>query len=170
MHKTIEKINQFDQSHPYVTSIGRGALRFAAGKVIQRVGDKIGVPLRHGRADDPGREEIFSKHPALSVIGMTTLVPAGEELVWRHMPTKLSEHLSDNPKTQEAIQMGMMSLFMAQHMGKDGIPIQHLGSAANLQNIYNRHGYVAATLAHVTNNTLAVADYAYKKHRTKHSN
>lgn len=165
LSKSVETVRQFDTDHPYISSVGRGALKFATGKAIQYAGKKAGVDIRHGRSQDTKRNELFEKHKILSAVGMSVIVPAAEELFWRHGPAKITEHFTDNQRIHRAVQIGMLALFTAQHAGKDGLPLNQMLGGANYQDIYNRHGFAKSTLSHITNNTLAVASHVIEKQR-----
>jgi membrane protease YdiL (CAAX protease family) len=165
--KPLETLRQFDDKHPYITSIGAGALHFALGTAITAAGDKVGLSLRHGRHNSDGvTADIFEKHPALSAIGLSTIVPLGEELFWRHGSALLSERLSDESRLKKLIPLGTLALFTAQHVGKDGIPLPQMIGGAISQERYNKHGLLHSTIAHATNNTLAVASHIIQQRRT----
>ncbi|MFI5212583.1 MAG: CPBP family intramembrane glutamic endopeptidase [Candidatus Saccharimonadales bacterium] len=165
--KPLETLRQFDDKHPYMTSIGAGALRFVLGAAITTAGDKVGLSLRHGRHTSSGTTtDTFEKHPILSAVGVSTIAPLGEELFWRHGAALIGEHFPDDSRLKSLMPLGSLALFAAQHAGKDGVPIPQLIGGALYQQRYNKHGLLHSVIAHATNNSIAVASYAMKKRRS----
>lgn len=145
--------------HPIATGIATGVALYGANKVIRKVGESIGVPLRHGRANNEHREEIFRKHPYLSALGITAVTPLTEELTFRTFPEKLAEKYPDRSRL---IGLGALTLFTLGHVGKDGIPVPQALSGAAYSKLHKSGGLKAAYTAHATHNLLAVIDYAHK--------
>lgn len=167
LRQSLDVIDTFETTHPYVSAVAAGALHFAAGNAITHLGDKAGVSLRHGRSKSAVRTAVFEHHPVLSAVGLSVAVPVAEEIFWREAPARIAERFPDQPNIQRAIKLGVVALFALQHAGKDGVPVNQAIGGVLYQHLHDKNGVGASILAHTTNNTLAVGQHILKNYRSR---
>lgn len=162
----MERYEDFEEKHPYVVTIGEAALAFAVKKGVQKVGEKFGVELRHGRTDNETRNKVIEKHPVVAAALVTTAAPVAEELLYRHLPSKGLDRLDSMERgsgKRSLAEIGITALFAAQHAGKDGIPLPQFLGGLVYQRAFSRRGLRHSIVAHATNNTLAVTEHLLSK-------
>ena len=147
-------------SRHYTEAIAVGTLTgvalFASGKLLKSIGDKIGVPIGHGRIHSEKRERFIEEHPVASFLGAVPLVPIAEEVLWRYIPARLAEKY---PARANSIKLGSAVLFAAQHSGPDALPVNHFLSGMAFEKMRERYGLSASITAHSVHNALASVDY-----------
>lgn len=163
--------DQFSDKHPYVASIAETALLYGVKTALIKGGDRIGIPLGHGRRNDPKREAFINQHP-LAAAGLSSVVaPISEELVYRELPDRIlkSKGYEADSTMSRRVKLGVVAVFGAspQHLGKDAIPIPQMLGGLNYNRIHRERGLKASTVAHITNNALGALHYAVKKRSKK---
>lgn len=148
--------------HPILRGALVGAGLFMAGEALTRAGDKVGVSIRHGRSNSTRRIAMFTEHPIVSAVGLVTAVPVAEELLWRQIPSRLSERF---PGRQKAITVGAAALFAAQHAGPDGIPLRQGLDGLAFEKLRRHYGLRAAIAAHSIHNGLAIIKHLRQQER-----
>lgn len=158
--KMKNRLPEIIKKHPIASGIAIGAGQYVQTIAIKKLGEKIDIPLQHGRSKNERRLSFFSEHPAVSALGVTALVPLAEELFWRELPERLSQRHED---LRPVITLGALGLFAAQHAGKDGIPLSQAIGGFEFKQLHDAGGLKASVAAHVTHNTLAAAHYLISK-------
>jgi membrane protease YdiL (CAAX protease family) len=162
-----DKYNDLELKHPYAVSVGEAAVAFLVKKGVKKIGERAGLKLQHGRADNPTRNKVIEEHPVAAAALATVAAPIGEEILYRHLTAKGLDHLDIERDTTKrtAAELGVTALFSAQHAGRDGLPIPQLIGGLVYQRAYNRRGLKGSITSHITNNALAVGEAVYRKRK-----
>lgn len=164
-----QKYDRFSDDHPYAASMGETALLFGLRFTLEKASDLIGVPVGHGRKDNPKRNKFIEEHPALAVGAVTAWAPISEEFVFRELPARILEKKGyDNDSlTSKRAKLAVAGIFAAAHGGSDAIPLPQFIGGLNYKRIHEKRGLGASVVAHSTNNALAAAQHIVKKKRSK---
>lgn len=157
----IGKLTRFRQQHPLLHATMRGVLGFVVSEGLGRLGDTVGMSLRHGRAEDPRFKRFVCNHPILTMIHGSFLAPIAEEAVYRRLPSYL---LDKNGRSglQTSAAIGISLVFAAGHCGPYGIPVPQFLGGLNYWEIQRVDGYRYAVIAHSVRNTLGAMYHFYK--------
>jgi|GEM_PF-4798667 len=159
----ISKLARFRQRHPLLHATIRGVLGFVVSEGLGILGDKAGVSLRHGRAQDPRFKRFACKHPILTMIHGSLLAPIAEEAIYRQLPSYLLDR-NERSGFQAPTAIGISLVFAAGHCGPYGIPVPQFLGGLNYWEIQRVDGYRYAVIAHSMRNTLGTVYHFYKWH------
>ena len=151
-----QEYEQFSFKHPYVMSIGEAALLFGVKHGLQKVGEKAGVPLGHGRRDSKTRNKVIEEHPVMAATAATVWAPVSEELLFRELPARILERkgYGKESATSRAAKLGVATLFAAAHAGPDAIPLPQLLGGIHYAAVHEKRGLGPSIAAHATHNVL----------------
>lgn len=160
-----QRYDTFAEEHPYAATIGETAVLFGLKYGLEKAGDKVGLPLGHGRKNRPSRNEFIENHPALATGAAVVLAPVTEEIVFREAPSRLLESKGyDNESlTSKRAKLAITGIFAAAHAGPDAVPLPQFIGGLNYKRIHEKRGLKASILAHSTNNALAAIQYFTSK-------
>lgn len=161
-----EKYQHFTKAHPYIATLGEAAVVFAAGRVIRKTGDALGVPLGNGRAGDTKRESFLQEHPILSASLALVWAPVSEEIVFREIPARLRERKGSNEQETHRSKLAWAGLFAAAHVGSRKVPLPQFVDGLYLTKVHEERGLGPAIAAHGLINALAAVEYIAKKKRS----
>lgn len=163
--KTLEGLKQkyetFSEEHPALATLGETAVLFALRYGLEKGGEKIGIPLGHGRRDQESRNDLIKAHPILATGAATLLAPVTEELLFREIPARILEKhgYGESSLVSKRTKLGVAAVFGVAHTGPSAIPLPQFIGGLNYGRIHERRGLKYSILAHVTSNTLAAARY-----------
>ena len=164
-----QKYDQFSDKHPYAATMGETALLFGLRYALQKAGDKVGVPLGHGRKDNASINRFAEEHPVLAASSSTLGTPITEELIFRELPSRVLEKkgYDDGSLVSRRAKLAIAGIFAATHAGPDAIPVPQFIGGLNYNRIHKKRGVKASMLAHATNNALYVAKHVIEQKRPK---
>jgi hypothetical protein len=156
-----ERYDTFAEEHPYAATIGETAVLFALRYGLEKAGDKVGLPLGHGRKDSISKRKLIERHPYLATAAATIWAPASEEMVFREAPARVLDRkgFDSESLTSKRTKLAVAAIFAAAHGGPDAVPLPQFVGGLNYGRIHEKRGLKAAVLAHSLNNTLAAAQY-----------
>jgi membrane protease YdiL (CAAX protease family) len=165
-----QKYEDFAEEHPVAATLGETAVLYAARYGVKKVGEKLGVPLGHGRNGPGKRQDFIDNHPILAAAASTVGAPIAEELVFRSLPAYMLEKHGKDKDTlvSKSTKLGVAAAFAAMHYGRYGIPVQQFMGGLHYNRLHEKRGLNHSILAHVTNNTLAAVEYGLEKKDKKH--
>jgi membrane protease YdiL (CAAX protease family) len=153
------------QQHPLLHAALRGTVNYMTAEAIGILGDKAGISLRHGRQNDPRYKEFVLGHPCLATLHSSLLAPIGEELAFRHVPSRMLDTRGKNGP--QWITGTLVSLaFAAGHHGPHGVPVPQFLSGLSLWELQRKDGVKATIVAHSVRNTLGLTVRIIRWHRS----